>query len=401
MIPAWKIWREFRRLLLQLGRLPKSVVYDPLRRAYYELVERKRIFLRDGEVRETTKIAIYLIFPRTGVLDSHLAALDYMVSTGYSPLVVSNVSLSESDRKIIQTHAWRLMERPNFGYDFGGYRDAILEIQGQLVGLDRLLILNDSAWFPLPGSDDWIKAAENSGLDFAAACSHATAYLMKKSRKRTLGGTGLPDYETFEWDYRFKGNRRFHYASFALSLGPKALRHPGFLRYWKKLRLTNSKPRTVRRGEMGLTAWAIRSGLRHGESLDVPNLPNQLGSLDDEMLRHVAETTVSPEDKRVSRAVAHALRAKNLPREDLIRLILFVVARQGISYAIPNFLVPRGFAFLKKSPVWLDKRTSDITLEVIGGLEGALKDAIMREAIEIRPFPLETKLLTKRGMSRS
>ncbi len=384
---AEKISRELRRLLFQTGGLPKLSFYDPVRRVHYEWVERRRILRRDGVVGLQGKVAIYLIFPKTGLLDSHIAAIEAIANAGYAPLVVSNLPLGEQDRDRVTARAWRYLERPNFGYDFGGYRDAILELEGILFSLQRLVILNDSVWFPLPAARDWISEAETSGLDFVAACSHATIYQMKNRRKTGEGASRLPEYQSMVWDYRHQGNRRFHYVSFAQSIAPKALQHKGFIKFWRQLRLSNSKHRTVRRGEVGLTRWVIRAGLKHGATLDAADLPQQLEKLDDQSLRHVAETTISFGHTHTAGVVAEALKDETLERDALIQLILFVVARQGISYAIPAFTVASGFAFLKKSPVWEDQRASDITLDVIRSLEGPFAETIMKEALALRPFP--------------
>ncbi len=34
------------------------------------------------------------------------------------------------------------------------------------------MLLNDSCWFPLPGSKDWLTLAETSGLDYFGAASN-------------------------------------------------------------------------------------------------------------------------------------------------------------------------------------------------------------------------------------
>jgi len=61
--------------------------------------------------------------------------------------------------------SWRVIERPNFGYDFGGYRDGILLLEAWGIAPERLLILNDSIWMPLaPNSTliDRFEAAEGA-----------------------------------------------------------------------------------------------------------------------------------------------------------------------------------------------------------------------------------------------
>ena len=122
--------------------------------------------LYHGVVPAGSKIAIYLIFPKTGVLPTHLHSLRYMIANGYAPLVVANLPLQPQDVALLQEHAWQVMERPNFGYDFGGYRAAILHIKSLLPQLERLALLNNSAWFPLAGKMNWLAEAEAAGQRF-------------------------------------------------------------------------------------------------------------------------------------------------------------------------------------------------------------------------------------------
>ncbi len=42
-----------------------------------------------------------------------------------------------------------IVERPNFGYDFGGYHDGVWLIGKLGLRLREVLFLNDSVWFPI------------------------------------------------------------------------------------------------------------------------------------------------------------------------------------------------------------------------------------------------------------
>lgn len=91
---------------------------------------------------------------------------------GYAPFVVSNLPLPEVERGRLLPSVWRYIERSNFGYDFGGFRDAVLELASDLPRMERLFFLNDSTWSPLPGGQDWLDAVESLGVDFAGAATN-------------------------------------------------------------------------------------------------------------------------------------------------------------------------------------------------------------------------------------
>jgi hypothetical protein len=53
------------------------------------------------------------------------------------------------DRTTFQELSHMIVERPNFGYDFGGYRDGVWLIGKLGLRPREVLFLNDSVWFPI------------------------------------------------------------------------------------------------------------------------------------------------------------------------------------------------------------------------------------------------------------
>lgn len=367
-LPLWKVRRELVRLGRQIQELPADLDNFLFGTRRYDRTLRSRLRSFEGGLPATVRIAIVVIYPTDGLLPSHLRMLRYLAAKGYAPFVVSNLPLPEADRTRILPAVWRYLERPNFGYDFGGYRDGVLELAGELGRLERLLFLNDSTWFPLPGMEDWLDAVEALGVDFAGA---ATNY-----------GTPRPEVDAFRqiaWDYR-ASHRNFHYCSFALCLRPAVLRHPGFLCYWRRLRLSDKKRRTVRRGEIGFSQWMLRQGFSHAATLDVTCLDRELAALTDERLTEVARDLIIPEDPRLRALKAELLANPAVPRGDLEKLVLLTVSRQGSSYALAAFAMGEtGYPFLKKSPLWLSAEGSAISLRLIEAM-GSEAAGVLAEA---------------------
>ena len=370
--PLWKIKRELARPLHQLRQLPARLTSLFFSQSYYDrvLAPKKRVTI--GAQPATGKYAVYLMFPQSGLLASHREALRYLSVNGYAPVVVSNLPLTEADRAAVLESATLLIERPNYGYDFGGYRDGVLEIASRYQDVSRLVLLNDSAWFPLPGSTNWLMAAEALNRDFVGAATNF--------------GHARVDPERFceiRWNYCC-ANRNFHYCSFALMISGTLFSEPGFQRFWKGFPLTNNKTVTVRRGEIGLTQWVIRNGYSHGSTLEVADLDAKLATFSTEELHRLAAATIIPEMARMKEVKAKTL-AGTPSREELIALILTSIARQGISYTQPGLVHETyGFAFLKKSPLWLDEEASDLTLSFTKSLHGDFGTTIEAEAKALR-----------------
>jgi lipopolysaccharide biosynthesis protein len=290
---------------------------------------------------------------------------------------VSNLPIKEGDRAVALQHCWRLIERANYGYDFGGYRDGILSLRGQLGDLTALALLNDSTWFPLPGGRDWLAEAESLHVAFAGAASN-------------FGAARVPvsDYQRIAWRYS-SDHKNFHHCSFALLLSQPALGDPRLLEFWQSFRLSRDKKRTVRRGEIGLTQWMIRHGYSHADTLDIAALDADLKDLPEARIVEILNRLIIPEDERLFAAKHSVLEDADLKtegwRDRAEGFILTAVARQGISYALAEFITKeRKFPFLKKSPVWLNPEASDITLQLALDLKGEFADTVVSEIKALR-----------------
>lgn len=371
MPPLWKIRREVRRLLIAPFRGTAELVRKLYVRRYYDRVLAKQIVHHPGQVSLTREAAIYLIFPSRGVQASHLRVLREMVVADIAPVVVSNLPLSDADLAEISPLAMRIIQRPNVGYDFGGYRDGVLNLSDQLPELDRLWLLNDSAWM-VPQPTSWFSDARALDVDFAAATSNFAMPRVDPDRFREM---------TWNFD---PTHRNFHYASYALGIGSAVLRDPGFLRFWQKLEIRNDKTRTVRRGEIGLSQWMLAHGYSHGATFEVNGLDADLAVMEDDEIHRIAQELVIPESPRLE--VQKGIVLKTDPhsatgRADRISLILAAVSRQASGYVLPGYsLRCRGFQFLKKSPLTLSREGSEIMEKVISRIEGEAGAEIAAEA---------------------
>lgn len=367
-LPFWKIKRELARPFKQLSKLHVNVSSYLFSTLYYDAIVSKEQSVSKGELEPSEKIAIFVIFPNDGLLRSHINTLQYLKKKGFTALVISNLPLEQAEKDKLLPLCWELIERPNYGYDFGGYRDGVLRIQDRLKSLGRLVILNDSCWFPYPDSGDWIDDADSLQVDYAGAASNY--------------GTprALPtDWTQYQWSYR-TDHRNFHYCSFALSIGPNILRDPGFLHFWNKFPMTQQKDRVVRRGEIGLSQWVIKRGYTHAATLDSTTLDKKLAELSDERLNDVAKNIIIPEDPRFLK-IKHDILTTKPSRPVLINFILVSISRQGSSYTLADYSIHEGkWPFLKKSPLWLHPESSEISLKLINNTEHPTARIIEEEA---------------------
>lgn len=251
-----KFKRETKRIMRNFAELPSAFFDHFLSTRYYDLLLAKQVQTIHGVLSLGEKVAIFLIFPQGGLTVGHVQSLNYFSSEGYSPIVVSNLPLREEDVEILRPLCHKIILRPNFGYDFGGYRDGIRLVGKYKEKIAHLALFNDSVWFPLPNSKKWLNAAERMQVDFAGALSHAG-----------------PDWrEAIQFFHGADAAKRkysalFHYCSFALLFSGRSLKSDEFWKFWDRLRLSSSKRRTVRNGERGLSKFMFRAGFSRGSTI--------------------------------------------------------------------------------------------------------------------------------------
>lgn len=375
----WKIKRELQRLRRNGPGMATELVRKLYFRRYYDLVTSRAIKRSVGAVPLGRDVAIYLIFPSSGVLTSHLYMLQNLRKSGISPIVVSNIPLTAPDRAKLSDFAARIIERPNTGYDFGGYRDGVLEVSEHLAKLDRVWLINDSVWL-VPQAQNWFEQVRTMKEDFVAATSNFSIF--RKSGFRTKH-VYPSEYRSIAWRHETH-NPNFHYASYALSIGSAILSDPRFLAYWKKLEIRNDKKRTVRRGEIGLTQWVLSHGYSHAATHEIYHLDQELAALGDADLDLSAREVILLDDQDmvpIKKQVLTTDPTSTEGRAERIGFILTAAARRGSAYALAIYNIRRHrFPFMKKSPRWLSPEGSDVMLGFIDNFKDQEGAYILKEA---------------------
>lgn len=234
-----KINRELIRILNQMKSWIMNT-YEPLKRWKHvrDRSQRLNVCINSSHVC-TGKIAVYLVFQPLGLKPSTLLTLEHLERKGYSTFLVSNALLMPEDIALALPFCWKIMQRPNFGYDFGGYQDAVLTVMDSSDRIHQLLILNDSIWFPLHHDCDF--------LDHMEACE--------------AGFVGAFQLEPTRDKNKMKGKKRPFMGSFFWHFKQPVLLNPAFMKFWKNYKATSSKYATIRRGERRFTHDLLDAGI--------------------------------------------------------------------------------------------------------------------------------------------
>ena len=367
-----KFFREIFRLIKQLVFLPKNIGNFLFGTFYYDIFLAKSKKQYSGSLSLKNRTVIFLIFPEAGITNSHLRTLKYFIKNNYSPIVISNLPLIESDRSEILKNCCSLIERKNFGYDFGGYRDAILHLSNNIKKFDNLLLINDSTWFPILQDNAFINFINNSNLDFIGATSHYGFERLKLPSKRE----NLPKTINFNSD-----NRNFHYASYALSFSKKILNDSNFYKFWKTLRLSGAKNVIVRRGEIGLTQFIIRNkNYSHGSFIDSEKLEATLKEFSRERLLKICHEVIVENKSLKIFKEKFLIDLENSSRNEIISFLIIIVSRQIIVFSLLKFLIEElRFPFIKKMLLKLDKDSAEKTYNIIKSLDEEIFEEINSE----------------------
>ena len=243
MIPLWKLKRELARIKQQL-RLPFSLAAALVETRLRAGIGKRRpvghrqraLRLSVGQIARLPDIALVLIYQPAGLPASLFETCRHLVTQGFAPFIVSNTALQADDRIRLLETSHLIMERPNVGYDFGGYRDGILHLLDAGVRPDNLLVMNDSIWFPL--FDD------------------ATLLAEIRAQPHDLFGPLYND--------RVRKPHLSHLQSYMFSFKRAAIDRPAFRTYWEGLVTSANKQLVIRMCEMRMTGAFRDAGFSVG-----------------------------------------------------------------------------------------------------------------------------------------
>ncbi len=258
MIPGWKIKRELKRLGYQIWGIPKYFASLPEKLRHDRRIEdhdlnfAQLVSVTAGNVTATKKFAVFLIYQPKGIAASVFLTLNYLRAHGYSIIAVMNSKLLDDDLIRLQDCCWKIVTRPNFGYDFGGYRDGLRILRESVEDADRVLIMNDSVWFPMGGDPvAWIEKEQDSeGYD---------VFGLNQDQKVRYQKDGSQKFE------------QRHIESYFFMVSAECWNSDDFKSFWDSYRMSSDKPYTIKNGEMGFSKYMMARGAKFGGHLKRSN----------------------------------------------------------------------------------------------------------------------------------
>lgn len=263
-VPRWKVQREIKRVKSQVTRKIADL-YEPIVQRVHDRGFRQRVRVTPGAASLTPRVAIVLLFQPKGLAASVRLMLDELIRNGFCIIAVSNAALTESDRAMLASCCLAVAERPNFGYDFGGYRDGI-RILAEDYGLpDTLLIANDSIWFPLHEGDTTLTRLLDDPAPFRGLAAKLFTYKQRDNP---------------------------YVQSHFMLLDRSVVHSRAFADFWLNYRVSSDRFNAIHRGEMGFSAAISAAGFDSSGLISPFRLFDVLDQVDTEELHRIVEHMV-------------------------------------------------------------------------------------------------------------
>jgi len=310
-IQFWKWRREIEVLLERLLYYPYHLLAPFLQKLYdYFWFGRLQYWTAAG-CKNSKGLAIVLSYSTRGISPSVYRTVRRLNRLSLHVLVVCNGGAKQIEIDKLKTLEASYLLRPNWGYDFGGYRDALRLLDNLQVKPDELILMNDSIEYPVLSGDDLIHSMRASGCDFVGAI-HAKPHRVKAATE-----VGV-------------------IFSFFLWASARTIQSDTWRIFWHSYVMTGSKYATVRRGERALSQTMLTSRLVCKGIYTRDKFMEKAKQLDADELRIAIEYGVFVDDEAFLKKAAELLETVSEDWPVLaLDFITMVVAKRNFLYSFP------------------------------------------------------------------
>lgn len=239
--------------------------------------------------RLTGRIVLFALYEKDVLRKDVKNALKELYELDCTIVLVNSRKLSEASRNELTQWTTAYIERPNYGRDFGSYKDGMLwiykNLKPEVIDVERLLILNDSVFYTRANLRSFFTSLVNTQRPVYGA---------------TMNFQIIP-----------------HIGSFCLSLSSSIFQHKDFKKFWRKYRKTDLRAHTIKYGELELSKLLTRISpsdpalnvMFTGDAV-IRQLMN-----DDELLKTVHEA--NRQSNRAGRAIRNNVRVERIRMDHL------------------------------------------------------------------------------------
>jgi rhamnosyltransferase len=199
------------------------------------------------------RILIFSFYNPYNELSLHVLFTLRKIRPFFSRVVfVSNSVLKKNDQETIRQFCDRILIRKNIGFDFGAWKDTLLE-EGwsSLKTYESLTLMNDTCFGPIYDMQTVFDTMEIPGIDFWGLTIH-------RSSKTGMPGSYLAIPE--------------HIQSYFLSFNKNVVISSFFQDFWNKMVFIKHVDYVINQYETKLTGLLVHSGFRYKVFIDTRSL---------------------------------------------------------------------------------------------------------------------------------
>jgi len=201
------------------------------------------------------RLLILVHYNSCGDPSSHIQyTLEKMKSLFNRVVFVSNSPLSNEGGKKLKPHISKIIERENRGFDFGAWKDALLqEGWDSLSRYDNVTLMNDTCFGPLFDMEPIYKQMEESSADFWGISNHKSY-----SRNILADGYLIPE----------------HIQSYFLFFKNNVVVSEAFRNFWEKVEYLDDVLLVIKKYETQLTRILNQAGFKYRALIDYRDVNN-------------------------------------------------------------------------------------------------------------------------------
>lgn len=251
LMPLFKLGLKFETFEKEEGQYHSTLAHVIERMPVYiaksQGYEYRRVFnhcvkQQNQLSHKKKRIALFAHYDYENIVSqSDLYYLDQIRKVADKVVFITNSELDEKEVQAIRGMADQIIIRNNQGFDFGAWKEAILELGfDYLLEYDQLLILNNSVISIVSDMERIFNKMDRKGLDF-------------------WGITYSPKINKAD-----KSELNSYIHSYFMAFEKKAIQSQAFCNFWKTERLYQNKEDVISKQESILTKVLAEEGLKYG-----------------------------------------------------------------------------------------------------------------------------------------
>jgi rhamnosyltransferase len=201
------------------------------------------------------RILFFVHYNKYNGLSEHVLYLLEHLKHIYNKIVfISNSSISNDQRKQLEGLYDSLISRENKGFDFGAWKDALLQ-EGleTLEQYDNVTLMNDTCFGPLFDLEPIYRQLELEPVDFWGLTNCLKA-------KQGMPGTNGPIHE--------------HIQSYFMCFKKSMIQSKAFKLFWNNIKYENNVQKVIQKYETKLTPFFQRNGFKCSVFIDTAKFDN-------------------------------------------------------------------------------------------------------------------------------